>query len=163
MKCFLPQCKKCGGVYKLFGVVVIVIFAYWFLLNISYGMDNAIYKDPLNKVVFNISGVENCCSWWPISHYLFFTIIGLLYPDCDAVAIGGGIIWELFEVCAHSFMKKERQGVRYNDSERIEYSDNWWAGSFKDIGFNIVGFYTGKILRRSILDKHVDKCCDTNK
>jgi hypothetical protein len=44
-------------------------------------------------------------------------------------------------------VKASRQSMRSGNN--IEYSKNWWAGSFKDILFNTAGFYTGKILNKN--------------
>lgn len=162
MKCPFPQCEKCKGMYWIFVFVVATIFIYWIYLTTRYGMEEAMYHDPLNFIVFEIPYLENCCSWWPISHFLLFLIIGLFYPTCDASAILSGIAWELFEVGAHSMMKIERQGVRPQraDSKKVEYSENWVNGSAKDIVANIAGFYTGKLIRTQFIDT---RKCHTKK
>jgi len=136
----------CRGIYKLFTVVVIVILFYWFfLLAIKGSNHETAYVDPLNRIVVRVNVLENCCSWWPISHFILFFIIGLLFPrGCDLVAIGGGIVWELFEVCAYYTLNMDRQAVRSGSG--VQYSGNWWAGSFKDLIFNTMGFYLGKTI-----------------
>jgi hypothetical protein len=117
--------------------------------------------------MFDFPYLENCCSLWPISHGILFFIIGILFPDCDIIAIGGGIIWELIEMLMGSVTSKQRQGVRRSAKSKIEYSKNWWAGSMKDILFNIVGFYLGKAVSKS-LDLHpciphlTDHNCENN-
>lgn len=130
--------------YKLFLLAVVLIIGYWFFMLGAYGTDvKAIMADPLNRIVVDVPIIENCCSWWPISHFILFFIIGVLFPECDVEAITCGVLWELFEVGAHYAIGKERQYVRKQDA--IEYSQSWWAGSFKDIFFNIAGFYLGKL------------------
>ena len=66
-------------------------------------------NDGMNQKLFGLPVLENCCSGWKVSHFTFFFIIGLLYPHCDVVAIGGGILWEGVEVAVSAYMKQERQ------------------------------------------------------
>ena len=136
--------SKCRGIYKLFVIIPIIIIVYWFILS-SLAGKRALYVDPMNRIVFNTDIFENCCSWWPISHFFLFLFIGLTSPDCDVIAMSGGIVWELFEVGVHSLAGYDRQGVR-REVGNLEYSKNWWAGSSKDIAFNFMGFYLGKII-----------------
>lgn len=141
--------RKCRGMLKLFLVVVLTIVLYWFfLLGAKGSEENAVHHDFMNQIVFEAPTnlFETCCSWWPVSHFIFFFIIGLLFPTCDVLAVTGGIAWELTEVGVYQTIGKKRQGVRKPGKTTIEYSQNWWAGSTKDIVMNIAGFYTGKIL-----------------
>lgn len=149
-RCILPRCRECQGMYKLFLISITLIIGYWFYLLGEYGGDEtkAIYADPLNKIVFNIPTIENCCSWWPLSHFILFFIIGVLFPECGVIAIIAGVLWELFEVGAHAVIGRERQYVRGETG--VEYSQSWWAGSMKDIFFNIVGFYAGMLMMKAI-------------
>ena len=142
-----PDQAGCKGLYKTFLLSVILIVGYWLLLiGAKGGEEKAVYSDPMNRMVFEMPFLEKCCSWWPISHFIFFFIIGLLFPHCDLVAVLGGILWEVTEVIVYSSLKKGRQGVRRTGSSKIEYSESWWSGSFKDIFFNIAGFYLGKMV-----------------
>lgn len=133
---------RCIGVYKIFAIAIVIIVVYWMVL-LSTG--NVVEHDFMNRIVFDFPQFENCCSMWPLSHFFLFMLIGYLFPDCDVVAIAGGILWEIVEVMAYKvFKNKGRQAV--NRGARIEYSKDWWMGSFKDIFFNIAGFYVGKLL-----------------
>lgn len=149
-KCKLPYCKKCEGVYKILAFVVLVIFVYAIFLAVVYGQ-NKTQKDFMNVKVFDMPSLENCCSLWPLSHLILFFILGFLYPDCGILIISLGIGWELFEMLLAGATRTNRQYVR--SSSKIEYSENWWAGSFKDIVMNVVGYAAGatlaKISRRS--------------
>jgi hypothetical protein len=144
-------CTACArkGIYKIFLLVVLVICGYWILLLGANGSEaKTVYADPLNKIVFNFPWIENCCSSWPLTHFILFFIIGVLFPECDFTALAGGIAWELFEVFSHKMASWNRQSIRRtgSGSDKVEYSQNWWAGSSKDILFNFAGFYTGKLL-----------------
>lgn len=139
--------RKCYGMWKIFTVIVFMIIIYWFILLRVHGTEhNAVNGDFMNHIVFETSFLENCCSWWPISHFILFTVIGFLFPDCDLMAILAGIGWELAEVGVYYTIGEQRQGVRRPGSSKIQYSGSWWNGSYKDIFMNIAGFYTGKAL-----------------
>lgn len=147
--------KDKDGMTNIFIGVVILIVLYWmFLLSTNGWVEHkAVLSDPMNYIAFNFPFLEQCCSWWPISHFILFFIIGLLFPGCDYFAILAGIGWELVEVGMYHALNKDRQGVRNLNSNFVEYSESWWAGSFKDIFMNIIGFYTGKIIRKKLIDK----------
>jgi hypothetical protein len=142
--------QKCYGMWKIFIVIIFMIILYWFVLLKLHGNEkNAVEADFMNHIVFetpNVKFLENCCSWWPISHFILFTVIGFLFPECDLMAILAGIGWELAEVGVYYTIGQERQGVRKPGSGKIEYSGSWVQGSFKDIFMNIAGFYTGKAI-----------------
>ena len=97
--------------------------------------------DVMNFKVFQINALDKCCSMWPISHFILFFILGLLFPDCPIVIVAG-IFWEIVESCLAYVFKKPRQAIR--SSGNVEYSENWIAGSFKDILFNTAGFLLGR-------------------
>jgi len=45
---------------------------------------------------------------------------------------------------------EERQGMKATVNSNIEYSQNWWAGSFKDILFNTAGFACGWFVAKKL-------------
>jgi len=145
------KCQKCINMFRIFSIIIALILCYWFtLLSIHKTEENAVYGDPMNKIVFTLPYLEACCSWWPISHFILFTIIGFLFPDCDLMAIAAGVGWELVEMTVYYAMGANRQGVRRTGSERVEYSSSWMAGSFKDVVMDILGFYLGKFLNKNV-------------
>jgi len=151
--CILPQCKECKGVYKIFFLIFIVICFYFIILKLFYKTnEQKIQNDILNVKVVDVPFLENCCSWWPISHFILFFILGLLFPQCGLLVISVGIGWEIFEtILSYLGNNSERQAIREDSlSENYEYSHNWWAGSFKDIIMNILGFITGYTLVKLI-------------
>lgn len=147
----LPLYGECSGAYQLpvlLGAAIVVYFVW--LSSLRNGVD----ADLLNVKVFHMPVFgENCCSWWPISHFCFFFVLGVLYPDCDVVVLALGVLWELFEMSWSFVEGSQRQAQRELDqfhNSNVEYSGNWWAGSFKDILFNTAGFYTGKATVRAV-------------
>lgn len=133
-------------------LVALSIVAYFMCLKMAYGNTQYVYKDPMNVRLFKLPFVENCCSAWPVSHFLFFFVIGALTVGDDALYIGLGVGWEAFECIANRMQGKGNQALRTTPSTEepdIEYS-RWWAGSVKDVAFNALGFYAGRLLRRNI-------------
>lgn len=158
-------CSKCTGVYRIFLFIVVIILLYWiFLYSVSSDTQNLLSRDFMNIKLFNFNALENCCSGWPISHFILFYILGLLFPDCTFWVIGAGVAWEVFEVLLSYVDIMNRQPVRGNISNKIEYSQNWWAGSSKDILMNTVGFLLGKltvcIFKLNIVVPYVNDDCE---
>jgi hypothetical protein len=104
--------------------------------------------DVLNKKIFDmpIFG-ERCCSYWPISHFVFYFILGLFFPQCGLIAMTLGVLWEIFETLFGRVMEGVSQNpTPTNDSANVEYNGQWMTGSLKDILFNFAGFYSAKAL-----------------
>lgn len=144
--CVLPQCKECSSTYYIVAIIVIVIILKYLYIRFTYGQDQVIVKDTMNVKVFDFPYLENCCSWWPISHFILFAVLGFFFPKCWLLLIGMGILWELFEMAMKSLFKQKSQPMRLSD-QHVEYSD-WWSGSWKDIIFNVAGIGVGVGLRK---------------
>ena len=142
LKSILPDyaCKKMY--YVLFGCVILIT-CYWLFLHTSY--DNASQYDLMNRKLFNIDVLGNCCSGWAVSHYVFFFIIGWFFPDCGKDAMWMGALWECIEMLLSGATRIPRQAMKLNNGT-YEYSDFWQASS-KDIIINAMGFYSAKIIK----------------
>ena len=88
--CLLPQCSTCYWVYWIFAIVVLVIFLYWLFLVTTFGKGYE-YRDFMNQKLFNVPFLENCCSSWPLSHFLLFFILGFVFPGCLILLIIAGV------------------------------------------------------------------------
>ncbi|RLI51307.1 hypothetical protein DRO61_02765 [Candidatus Bathyarchaeota archaeon] len=143
--CKLPRCKKAAGIYKIIVLVIGFILLYNIVLIIAWGSKaDVVTKDPLNRTLFKIPVFDCNFSGWPLTHFLCFFILGLLFPDEDLFVVGGGILWEIFEsTCFLCTGRTEHKKVCGRDN--IEYT-SWWNGSFQDIIFNTLGFYAGKLI-----------------
>jgi len=103
-------------------------------------------NDALNRKITDIPGLgKNCCSWWPISHFVFFFLLSYKWPQYWLHLVLLGIVWEVYEVVygkagSQKKFKKTRVG------NKIE-SENWWSSSAKDILFNGMGILLGTTLR----------------
>lgn len=137
---------SCDKPIRILVFISIIIGLYNIILRKIY-RDDFIYHDILNKKIFNLDILENCCSGWTLSHFIVYFILGLLFPDCFVIIIIISILWEFIEVLIGSYVNGDnwrRQITR--DKNEIEYSTNWWSGSYKDIIFNILGFITGYVI-----------------
>ena len=146
----LPTLSRKQALVVLVAVALSIV-AYFVCLKSIYGDTEYVYNDPMNVKLFDLPFVENCCSSWPVSHFLFFLVIGALTVGDDMLYLGLGVGWEAFECVANRLQGKGNQALRTSDEGGldIEYS-RWWAGSAKDIAFNALGFYVGRFLRRHI-------------
>lgn len=149
--CILPYCKECGGAYMMMLLMFVIIVFYFFILSGAYTQNQIVFNDPMNYKVFDFPLLENCCSWWPLSHFIFFFILGVLFPDCAVPLLSLGVLWEGFEMLQSSIQGAERQWVRgASKSSDYEYSGNWWAGSLKDIVMNTLGFGFGWLVAKKL-------------
>ena len=121
----------------LFLIPLLFIFPYG-----KFRCNNKNFKDPLeNKILFELDG-------WSMTHYLFFMLVGFIYPQKFIITMIIGIIWELFE----HFYGKNRPGWLggYGDCNNLatdKISGNWWYGKWSDILCNSAGFITGAFLK----------------
>lgn len=138
----LPGGKTCPGVYGVFLLILIVLAIYWFALWTMCGYSGVNSCDMLNVNLFTTPFSNKPLSFWPISHFLLFFVLGLLFPHCDVLIISIGVLWEVFEV----FMGKVLPNPRSHNAtgENTQYGGNWWGGSIQDIVMDVAGFYTGK-------------------
>lgn len=146
---FIPvgECKSAYIALVIFALSVFVWNAYLY----SQG-DDWIASDPFNRKVIDINWLENCCSWWPILHFIGFAVLGFLFPNCWALLFVAGVAWELLEVFMNYLTRGtvRKQPMRIT-SQNVEYSDVWWAGSFKDILFNSAGIALGMSIRKLLV------------
>lgn len=145
------ECCSCKKAYYTLGFVVLIIVVYFIslrLISISNPELGGVTQiDIMNRKVFNFDILENCCSWWPISHFILFFILGVFFPQCWLQILSLGVLWELIEVGLSKVAKTERQQVTTKTGD-VEYSTNWWAGSTKDIVMNFAGFGCGWLVSK---------------
>jgi len=147
--CALPWCEECAGAYRIITVIVVFILFYYLFLKGSVGDGKIAVNDRMNYKVFDFPLLENCCSWWPISHFFMFFVLGVLFPDCGVLLVTLGVMWELFEEGMDKLSGRERQKIK-TASGKVEYSQNWWAGSMKDVIMNTAGFAAGWFVAKKL-------------
>lgn len=128
----------------------IIIVIYFIILCKMYG-ENVVYKDVLNKKVLTLPFINFDCSWWPVSHFLLYGILGYYYPEQYLLILSIGVLWEIIEYIAEIVVmkKKKRKPLREEDGS-IQYCECWWQGGISDIIFNTIGFMFGYMLRKKI-------------
>lgn len=154
---FNCSCGDLQGIGVTFLIVIMLIVIWFCFLKVVSRQSGRSTEelDVLNIKLFEapfLNGsdqpLENCCSTWPISHFILFFILGILFPNCDAVVIGAGIVWEGIETVGGYLTGRVQNGTyqaRRTSEGDLEYS-NWIAGSLKDILMDIAGFYVGKFI-----------------
>ena len=130
--------------FIVLGIVAIlgILYNAWMLIT---------KKDPLNIIVshqtiFEKLFNEKCCSWWPITHFILYLILGIVAPKHHLLWFFIGIIWELIEFTAGVIFYKKGESDFIPESK--EYGRRWWKGSFKDLVFNGAGLYAGILIRK---------------
>ena len=126
---------KCTNGFIVYGIVIMLGIIYGRILKWTG-------KDILNNKIFNLNMFnENCCSWWPVTHFILYLILGIVSPECYLLWIFIGIMWEIIEYYIGFLDNKNKL-----DSEKKsnnQYNDKWWTGSINDILFNILGLFIG--------------------
>lgn len=118
-------------------VVLLLYSQYW-----ERTGGSRIERDPLNKKIFSLG--KNCCSWWPITHFVFYLFLGYWFPSCGWELFLIGVGWEGFEEGMALLNGRESSTSL---SEETQYSKSWWGGSLLDIVFNTAGFFVGYGIR----------------
>ena len=110
-----------------------------------------------NEIIFNSPIIhklfgEKCCSIWPASHFIMYSIIGYVSPKYFYLWFLLGILWELFEFCIGNTFYKDK--IKKNNDIKFEYGDIWMNGSFKDILFNTLGLMFGIFIHNIVNKKY---------
>ena len=127
---------------------------------VYFNVMKAIYKDklsnndPLNKKVINAPFLgKNCCSWWPLSHFIAFFIFGYIWPQHWKHLFGLGVVWECVEWVLNYLMTPKGEELKFKrtrtENGDIEY-EQWWSSSKKDILFNGAGILCGVYLKKNM-------------
>ncbi len=136
--------KKTGGdgwmaLIIFFVIGLIIMIGYFYLLHISNSKGNKQMKSLVSKVPLNNS------SFWKLTHFILFFVLGILFPRSDLIVLGIGIIWELIE---HNLSLTAPKIKRKVDG-KVEYIQ-WWHGKPDDIIIDFFGYYVGKSINFSI-------------
>ena len=114
-------------------LVLFVIVAFIIFLYCSYIKQERI-KDVLSREILPGSD-ETRLDGWRLSHFLFFAILGWLYPYCWKFAFFIGALWELIE-------------------EIVAMYRSDFHASFMDIVVDMLGFFLGRGLRLGSIGYH---------
>jgi len=132
--CSLKSCKWAFAILLLAALLIVIHFVHMKLTK-----KDVIKDDFMNQGVFTVNG--NTWSWWPISHFILYFILGFFFPQCFLLLMVIGVAFEMLETfVGYLTRKKNDSGAK---AAGVEYSENWWAGSVRDIFVNALGFIAG--------------------
>lgn len=129
----------------------IFLFCYhYIILQKIAGKENSPAEfDLLNQVVIEGDGYR--FSYWPVSHFIMYLILGFFFPDCWLLLIILGILWEIIEFVFGIFERKFASNKQKKKlTKRLQYASAWWAPQIGDILFNLAGLSIGLVLHRII-------------
>ena len=136
-------------------LTALTIVLYFFYLRKVHPDDMAEF-DPLNKKVISLAFISpNCCSWWPVSHFIYFFLAYLIWPDCGWELFSLGVIWEFIEGIINWLETRKGEEVKHQTTRGengLEYV-TWWSASKKDILFNGAGLLAGYYARPFLKSK----------
>jgi len=128
--------------FLLFFVCFLVILAYGHYRCVSGQKDFLQYPlFPKYKHLHDLDG-------WSGSHFLFYMVIGMLYPKSFYLTITFGIMWECFEFFVAKYQPIWLQdfgfcGTRVMTDKPVTI---WWYGKVSDLLVNFFGFIVGHYL-----------------
>jgi glycopeptide antibiotics resistance protein len=136
-------CKKgCCAPLVIILTIGIINILYYNLFLKRVCSDNPTKCDFMNKTAFRIN--ESCCSYWPISHFIMYFILGFLFPNCWPILILVGIGWEGLEFLFGLFEKSKAKDTS------LGYSRKWWAPNVADLILNVLGLSLGVALAKAL-------------
>jgi hypothetical protein len=123
-------------------IVLAIIVLYHFVVNNL--LPN--HEDFLNRKVLDINLFgENGISWWPITHFIFFFVLGVLFPKCWLVIIFIAVLFEVIEETGCHFHRLWT-GKKYQvelDPQKYQYHHYWMCGTLTDIFADMLGMICG--------------------
>lgn len=151
--------QSCTGAIVILVVIAsLIVLRYVYLLKTNeHSERKLIHNDVMNRIVIDLSGQR--LSWWRISHFLMYFVLGFLFPQCWLFLVIVGFLWEVFEFTIQYFAYQNRRTVdnqnrqsyrQQTASPAIDYDTVWWTGSFQDIVYNLLGLFVGVMLARII-------------
>jgi len=130
--------------YLLIGSIapIIVFFYGWYRCKNIKG-----HRDLLEFSLFKNSkdyGVDG----WLLSHYVFFVVLGYLFPNTLRISFLAGLSWEIFEWYCGTYKPKCLEGIGFCESPSGAKNNGkvWWYWKWQDPVVNLLGFIMGKYL-----------------
>ena len=106
------------------------------------------FKDPIGKFPFGgeHSKFAGVLDGWSCSHFIFFFILGLCFPDHMYAAMTYGLLWELSELLTESTDSKlvsMLRGVSTCRNNHMKDGEHFFYSKSTDIILNLTGFLIG--------------------
>ena len=142
-----PSLKKGLIVYIITFILAALVSIYRAFTGKDF-MDSTVLK---SKFLYKITAEYENISWWPISHFIMYVVLGIIAPEYWLLWFCIGIGWELLEWGGGKILSASGRDnlVRSRDS-RTQYGDNWVAGSITDVICNGAGLGLGVLLSKLI-------------
>jgi len=131
-----------------------IIFAYG-----NWRCQHKNFKDPLETYSLGFWGLD----FWSATHFLWFMLIGYLFPQTFILTTFIGVIWELYEhykghdrprMHSHASFFFRPLGKIFggfgdckNLSSNKKSDGNWWYGKWSDVPCNMIGFLSGQYMK----------------
>ncbi len=144
--------KSCIQAYKIIFVIVAIIMLHYVAMLVfpnSYGKIDIVDTRLVNIDISEHTpswinpNLVKCCSIWPVSHFILYTVLGFVAPSCTGLLFTTGILWELFEHGASGFLPNPA-----NLNPDGQYSTRWWGANLWDIPANGLGLLAGVGLKK---------------
>jgi len=133
-------------------IVYVVTFTLALLVSVYRAITGKDFMDTTVltcQSLYNITGEYKCLSWWPISHFIMYVVLGAVAPEYWLLWFCIGIGWELLEWGGGKMLSAAgRDNLIRSRDNQTQYGDNWVAGSVTDVIFNGVGLGIGILLSR---------------
>ena len=153
---FLWGARFMLGIMLIVGLVIIL---YHQVLMLLYGKDKFVEKDILKHNLCTTSLGFNYCSWWAISHFVFYAILGFLFPKYWVLLIIIGILFEGFEYLWGRYYEG-KSNVRFFNNKEIDAP--YFFFNIRDIIANILGLTFGILLFKALYPQcNINNCNDT--
>tara|TARA_B110000858_G_C17637834_1_gene396606 strand:+ start:208 stop:660 length:453 start_codon:yes stop_codon:yes gene_type:complete len=137
--------EKLKNILKICAFLAGFIHLKWLFGYIS-NRGTYIKSDLFNKLIIDIKLFgRKCCSFWPISHFIFYGILTYMFPSKWKEIFVIGFLWEFYEIIMSKIVI-ENTDIINNDSN-IQYSQTWWAAEPLDIFFNTMGILLALLIR----------------
>lgn len=132
MKDIINKLNKCKQPIIILLFTAFLILLYWIIIKLI------ICKlTPYPPCDFMAIPIKGFGSFWPLSHFIVFFILGLFFNKCMKIILILGVIWEFIEFFG-GFLEKKKKKI-----PKLMYSDKWWAPNLLDIIMNFLGFFCG--------------------
>lgn len=139
-----PFRERTYCVDSLIVITLLLIFLYIILyyVSVSLGMSRRLFSTiDMSKKFASCSG----CDLWVVSHFIFYLILGFLFPHLLFEFLIIGIVWEFFETA----MMFYRDSPLLESIKLLNKRDYYTMfGRVSDIAFNTSGLIIGWKLRQ---------------
>jgi hypothetical protein len=133
------------------------------VVSLVFIMIGHVYPDKiqskLKNVLFTLPQTD--IDWWSVSHFVYFGILGYLFPNYLFELFIIGILWEVIEDGLTDSNKKQLLDCNkeYNGATKhfkhlwckvFARDGDYWYGKWDDIFANLLGMVVGAFIRKYV-------------